>query len=241
MKDNLAIIRDLLIIAAVFLYFIAKVYVHYYYGMFGLPTQSLNIDYSTYLVFSYNVVSSEPFLWLLACFTALYVDIRILIIAIVLCTHKYSRLSWLNSWLNAGKDIVSKHKFLLLGMIVLAIFPCLFNCAEAVAIDHNISDRKNVDHFRSIQFLFRKDAEWLNPITTLEALEAKDSLSAEDVQILRQDSAPVLRLLGESDDYYFVLHQGPFDNDLQALPQGYVYSVNKKDVLLAKIILRSTQ
>jgi hypothetical protein len=55
MKDTLSRISNLLIVTAVFLYFTAWVYMHFYYEQFGLTTGSLKIDYSTYLVYSYNV------------------------------------------------------------------------------------------------------------------------------------------------------------------------------------------
>src|SRR5215831_19192351 len=116
MKDKLSIIRDLLIIAAIFLYFIAKVYVHFYYDKFGLRGQSLNIDYSTYLVYSYNVVYSKPFLFLVVISVAVYIVGRLLLR--LFSSDKYPRIKWLRSWIDTNK-------LLLLGIVTLVIFPFL--------------------------------------------------------------------------------------------------------------------
>jgi hypothetical protein len=59
---SLATIRDLLIIIGIYCYFVAWVYLHTYYTSFGIATESLRLDYSAYLIFSYNVLTSPAFI-----------------------------------------------------------------------------------------------------------------------------------------------------------------------------------
>src|SRR4051794_38644152 len=63
MGELLKQIRDLTIIVGIYLYFIAWVYVHFYYEQFGISTESVKIDYNSYLMYSYNVVTSAKFLF----------------------------------------------------------------------------------------------------------------------------------------------------------------------------------
>ena len=59
-----------------------------------------------------------------------------------------------------------------------------------------------------------------------------------DLQLLNTDNGRTLRFLGETDQYFIVLHQAQDPGSAQ-LPQGAIYYIDKKDVLLSHIILSS--
>jgi hypothetical protein len=133
---------------------------------------------------------------------------------------------------------IYRNKFSLLVLIMLVAFPLLFFCARAVALNHYHRDREtNGTYLKKVQFIFNKDAEWLSSSDTALILPPQHERFKYDISILKYDTAAILRLLAESDDYFFVLRQGPYDTTVHVFPEGYVFLVNKKDVLLAKIVL----
>lgn len=218
MKDTLSRISSLLVVTAVFLYFTAWVYMHFYYEQFGLTTGSLKIDYSTYLVYSYNVFFSFQFLYILIPLSILTLLIRVL----------YGRIVVM-------RETLTRHKFGLLLLLMLLAFPLLFLCARAVALSDYHRDREGDSYLKKVQFIFNKDAECLSSSDTAVILPPERFKL--DVSTLKYDTAGILRLLAESDDYFFVLRQGPYNATYRRFPEGYVFLVNKKDVLLAKIVL----
>ncbi len=245
MDDALKTIRDFTIILAIYLYFIAWVYVHFYYNQFGISTDAIHIDYNSYLIFSYNVVTSPRFLsWL----TWVAIIIALLIILFEIIRRPPAKpffIQKLSSRLKSTPYVIHAWKFFnsyrLLCFIIISIliFPKLFSIARTVAINNYREDRISTQNLKTIEFIFRKDAEFLSPTVVLDsALSPKNNLYT-DIRIIKDDSTQVLRLLGQSDDYYIVLQQRPYSKDVGALPTGYVYFIDKKDVLLAKIVLRS--
>ena len=227
MKDTLSRISNLLIVTAVFLYFTAWVYMHFYYEQFGLTTGSLKIDYSTYLVYSYNVFFSLQFLYIL-------LPLLVLWLLILYCANKYKN----TRRIRVVRVIITRNKFSLLVLAMLVAFPLLFFCARAVALNHYHRDREtNNTYLRQVQFIFNKDAEWLSSSDTAVILPSQHERFKYDIPILKYDTAAILRLLAESDNYFFVLLQRPYRTTYRSFPEGYVFLVNKKDVLLAKIVL----
>lgn len=222
MKDNLAKISNLVILLGIYLYFIAWVYVHSYYGHFGIAPSALNIDYSAYLVFSFNVLVSTQFLIGLGVFVLL----GLVRMGMIVYNKRLPSL-------------ITRFQFVWLLTFMAGLFPWLFFVAQAAAWKDYTNERLNKGTLRSIEFVFRKDADIQNPAQVLDTagVAGKDLLG--DLRLLKNDSTRLLKLLGESDAYYIVLKQLPVNPAIGALPIGFVYFVDKKDVLLAKITLSS--
>jgi hypothetical protein len=232
MKDSLSRISNLLIITAVFLYFTAWVYMHFYFERFGLTTGSLKIDYATYLVYSYNVFFSFQFLYILLPLIVLWLLIQILLYR----DNKYKDTT-MSRRLRVIRVTISRNQFGLLLLLMLIAFPLLFFCARAVALSDYQRDREGDTYLKKVQFIFNKDAEWLSSSDTVAILPPGHGRFKNDISVLKYDTTGILRLLAESDEYFFVLRQGPYNTTLHSFPEGYVFLVNKKDVLLAKIVL----
>ena len=227
MKDNLSKLSNYILFLGIYLYFTAWVYIHFYYDSFGLTTMALKIDYSSYLVYSWDVFSNKSFLW----HSAIIITIVIIIKKCLNSFEKWFPLRLIN-WI---KD----SQFLILVLCMTAIFPYLFFSAKNIALKNYRLDRVDAKYLKSIQFIFRKGDEYLSPAISLDS-SAMRSQFCSDMQILKNDSTQQLKLLGESDDNYYVLNQKirNVDGKINA-NTGYVYVVQKSDVLLSKIILRS--
>jgi len=245
MGDALKVIRDFTIILAIYLYFIAWVYVHFYYHQFGISTDAIKIDYNSYLVFSYNVVTSVQFISWLKTIALVVLSALALTIIIWWLSRKVTALQKFISYAGSNHfvlriwQLVKKYRLLLLVIICILVFPKLFSISREVAIANYREDRQSTQNLKTIEFIFRKDAEFLSPTVALDSsLSPQNNLFA-DITIIKNDAQQILRLLGESDQYYIVLQQRPVNKQLGALPTGYVYFIDKKDVLLAKIVLRS--
>jgi len=245
MGDALKVIRDFTIILAIYLYFIAWVYVHFYYHQFGISTDAIKIDYNSYLVFSYNVVTSVQFICWLKTIALVVLSALALTIIIWWLSRKVTALQKFISYAGSNHfvlriwQLIKKYRLLLLVIICILVFPKLFSISREVAIANYREDRQSTQNLKTIEFIFRKDAEFLSPTVVLDSsLSPQNNLFA-DITIIKNDTQQILRLLGESDQYYIVLQQRPFNKQLGALPTGYVYFIDKKDVLLAKIVLRS--
>ncbi|MEO7120415.1 MAG: hypothetical protein ABIY62_04930, partial [Ginsengibacter sp.] len=157
MGDALKTIRDFTIILAIYLYFIAWVYVHFYYGQFGISTSAIHIDYNSYLIFSYNVVSSAQFLAWLSLLTGVII---VLIILAELVRRPPSKIEFLKNFSSRVKtktSLVSTwnffNRFRLLCFIIvsLLIFPKLFSISREVAIANYREDRLSTQNLKTIE------------------------------------------------------------------------------------------
>jgi hypothetical protein len=236
MKDTLSRISNLLIITAVFLYFTAWVYVHFYFGQFGLTTGSLKIDYSTYLVYSYNVFFSFQFLYILIPLLILWLAVQVILYR----TNKFKDMrpayASMHRRIRTIRVTIGRNKFGFLVLLMLIAFPPLFICARAVALSDYDRDRFGKSYLKKVQFIFNKGAEWLSSDTVV-VLPPEHQRFKQDIARLKYDTADLLRLLAESDNYFFVLLQGPYDKRSKTFPEANVFLINKKDVLLSKIII----
>jgi len=234
MKDLLSNIRDIVIIAGIYLYFIAWVYVHQYFQLFGISMEALKIDYSSLLVYSYNVITSRLFLT--------YLLIIAVIVLIAFLIFWLLRRSAIATSLTRFK---SNNAMFLRILVLVIIFPLVFQVAQQTAVENYREDRLKTLSLKTIQFIFRKDAEGLTPAVMLDSVLPRTNPFYQDIALLKSDSVQALRLLGESDDYYIVLNQPAVvyledkntGQKKPVLPRGYVYFVDKKDILLTKIIL----
>lgn len=214
---SLSSIRDLLIIIGIYCYFIAWVYLHTYYASFGIATESLRLDYSSYLVFSYNVLTSGAFIR----FSVLAVVAGICFCGCYLfLLHKASRI--------VRRRLLGLRTIAIV-LAMIAAFPILFNMAKQTALENYAADRTNTGERHRIEFIFRKDA-------SLDSTTIKSNYA---LNILNTDKGKNLRLLGESDAYFIVLNQMPMDPQVGSFPEGAVYYIDKKDVLVSRIILSS--
>lgn len=240
MGEILKVIRDLTIIIAIYLYFIAWVYVHFYYQQFGISTNAVKIDYNSYLMYSYNVLTSSTFISWLNWFC-------LIVLLFLLVKWMFAKIIFLkrSGEFFSGNILAAyikklNHQYILFFVILSGfIFPQLFKISRQVAINQYKEDRLNTHNLKTIQFIFRKDADLMSPAVILDSSLPHDHIFYNDISIIKNDGQQLLRLLGESDNYYIVLQQRPFNTAVGALPTGYVYFIDKKDILLSKIILRS--
>ncbi len=241
MGDVLKIIRDLTIIIAIYLYFIAWVYVHFYYQQFGISSSDVNIDLNSYLMYSYNVVTSSLFIKNIeALFFIIFLLLILYIITKVAIKKYYQTPKTLKIKETAFAYIHQYQKlfaWLLFFAVSAIVFKPLFQISRQVAIDNYQQDRSNTHNLKTIQFIFRKDADILSPAVVLDSIPLLPNNFSSDIKTIKNDQQQLLRFLGESNDYYIVLQQRPAINNV--VPSGSVYFIDKKDVLLAKIILRS--
>src|SRR6185503_6308441 len=207
-------------ILAIYLYFIAWVYVHFYYHQFGISTDAIKIDYNSYLVFSYNVVTSVQFISWLKTIALVVLSALALTIIIWWLSRKVTALQKFISYAGSNHfvlriwQLVKKYRLLLLVIICILVFPKLFSISREVAIANYREDRQSTQNLKTIEFIFRKDAEFLSPTVVLDSsLSPQNNLFA-DITIIKNDTQQILRLLGESDQYYIVLQQRPFNKQL---------------------------
>lgn len=245
MGETLKLIRDLTIVVGIYLYFIAWVYVHFYYQQFGISTESIKIDYNSYLVYSYNVLSSANFLFWAKILLWIILLRIVFLLMIERLGRQYIFFKKFGTFLTANvvtlyiKKLNRQYSLLVLIVFLVIIFPLLFKVSRQVAIDNYRDDRMHTENLKTIQFIFRKDADLMSPTLVLDSVLAKSNIFYSDISVIKNDDQQILRLLGESDKYYIILQQRPFNKIIGALPSGYVYFIDKSDVLLSKIILRS--
>lgn len=246
MDKILTQIRDLTIIVGIYLYFIAWVYVTFYYSQFGISTEAIKIDYNSYLMYSYNVLRSAKFLYWVKIIAGLVLIRMAVLLIITVLAVKYSIFKKMQHFLSGNvitqylQKLNRQYPLLVVILVLVIIFPLFFKVSREIAIDDYRYDRLHTEYLKTIQFIFRKDADMMSPAVILDSVMAKTDIFYSDVAILKNDSQQLLRLLGESDSYYIVLQQRPFNKALSLLPSGFVYFIDKKDVLFSKIILRST-
>src|SRR5580658_2906640 len=143
----MARIRDLIIVVGIYLYFTAWIYVHFYYDQFGLSTETIKIDYSSYLVYSWDVLASGHFLLITGIILGAAFLVRLIIFR--LCPE-------IRSW------FTSRQFGLSICLMILA-FPYFFYHARYAAIKNYRHDRMDTRNLRTIQFIFRKQADLLSP------------------------------------------------------------------------------
>ena len=214
-------ISKLVAVVVVYVYFTAWIYVHFYYEEFGISTAIIKIDYKSYLIFSWNVFTTPFFL---------------------VVTAGVALAAFLIYYFVKGRAFFKKpqNKFNTLLVLMVLLFPYLFFHARYSALTNYRNDRINTSNLKSIQFVFRAGSDLLSPALTLDSLKKLPVPLSGDIALVRGESGP-LKLLGESDDKYIILNQIPYDSSLNLLPEGYIYFVAKSDVLITRIILRSTK
>jgi hypothetical protein len=239
MDKMLARIRDLLLILGIFLYFTAWVYVRVYYKQFGISTDSLKLDYSSYLVYSYDVLKSFAFLSYIVSLLLLMVLVWTLIRLSQFYQNRFRFFGFIYKTSAQPVRLVKKYSLFFLVLVMASIFPVLFEAARSTAIANYKDDRINNGYGKSIQFVFRKDAEYLSLDKEYDSIRNSLKLFAADIAHIKNDTSKRLSLLAESSDYFIVIDQ-PFCGDgITMCLEGYIYYINKKDVLLTKIFLPS--
>ena len=230
MESFLAKTRDAIIIIGIYTYFTAFVYIRSYFDAFGISTESLKIDYSAYLVYAYNVVG-----------TTLFLVTALILIALLILGRvglPYILPQKLHPTFPFLRKLVRYRFARRLGQLCL-LFPILYYTARSVAWQDYLEARKNLKPLRAIQFVFRNSAEGLSPFARLDSFPLSKNPLTPDMALLKHDPTESLDLLGESDQDFIVLKQGPYDSVDHMVPTGYIYYVNKSDVLLSRIVLQS--
>lgn len=210
-KISLGDVRDILIVVGIFLFFTGWVYVHYFYDYFGLSISLVNINYADYLVYSYNVLTS-------------YFGIPLL--ALVLLIFIYRR--WLVKFIS------------LTIFLAVLLFPALYLLAKKVASENALEIRSFRQSMRHISFVFKQDADFLAYKFSSDSLLRSTGIMQRDLNILKDTTVPSrLYLLGQNQEYFFVLFQELGPPEIKSLPFGSVYFINKSYVLYSKVTLTS--
>lgn len=207
-KINFSNLRDILLVAGIYLFFAGWVYVYYFYEYFGLSSSGIKIEYTSYLVYSFVVASSFHYLPMLG------------IAAFLLILYYFFRNS-----------------LVVFVIAALSLFPILYLLAKRAAIKSATDVRSATYNTREVHFVFGDNSGILSYQNNPDSLVAKNNLIHEDLLQLKYDKIH-LYLLGENDNYYIVLNQQPIPKDIGVLPIGCVYFIDKKDVILTKIIIR---
>jgi hypothetical protein len=210
-KISLGDVREILIIVGIFLFFTGWVYIHYFYNYFGLSISLVNIGYADFLVYSYNVLTS-------------YFGVPLL--ALVLLTFAYRK--WLVKF-------ISMTIFL-----AVLLFPALYFLAKQVANKDAFEIRSFRQSMRHISFVFKDDANFLAYKFNNDSLPRSSKIVKADLDILKDTTIPSrLYLLGQNQEYFFVLFQDPGSSQIKGIPFGNVYFINKTYVLYSKVTLTS--
>jgi len=212
-KISISDVRDILIIAGVFLFFTGWIYNFYFYDYFGISISLVSVDYTTYIVYSFVVLVSYHWLPLLGLMSLVVI---------------YS--AWLKKY------------FTLTALIALLLFPGLYLLAKKVANDKAVELRTLRTSMRQIVFVFKDDVGYLGYKFNNDSLPGKNVLVKHDLDILKNTAFPgQLYLLGQNQDYFFVLYQPSPAPDIKGLPLGDIYFVDKKEVLYSKITITSNE
>lgn len=214
---QLSKLRDLAILIGIYLYFIAWIYLHEYYSNFGISTSALKIDYSSYLIYSYNVIASGPFLSTAAWIAGIWGLLWLVSIPII-----RRRVFKVRRWAIRIRRITPF-------IVLIILFPLLVTVAKSTALKNYVADRTHTGNLRRIEFDFSKEA----------AIDSSMIKMNPNIQLLTSDKGQNLRLLAETDDFFIVLFQAPLDPEIGSYPEGEVYYVDKKIVSFARIILSS--
>lgn len=213
-EKNISIgdIRDILVIIGIFLFFTGWIYYYYFYDYFGISVSMVSVDYATYIVYSFVVLVSHYGLPLLG------------LIALIL----------LHKWL--------KKHYTLTAVIALLLFPGLYLLAKGVANEKAVELRTMRNNMRQISFIFKDDAGYLGYEFNNDSLPGNSLLVKNDLRILKNTSFPgQLYLLGQNQEYFFVLYQVSPISTIKELPIGNIYFVDKKEVLYSKITITSNE
>jgi hypothetical protein len=210
-KISLGDVRDILIIAGIFLFFTGWVYVYYFYNYFGLSISLVSISYADYLVYSYNV------------FTSYYLMPLLALVILVLVYRK-----WFVKYVS------------LTIFLAVVLFPVLYFLAKKTADKDALEMRSFRKSMRHISFVFKEDADLLAYKFDNDSIHHSSHIVKGDLDILKDTSLPShLYLLGQNQEYFFVLHQEQGLPEIKSLPFGNVYFINKSYVLYSKVTLTS--
>jgi hypothetical protein len=114
--------------------------------------------------------------------------------------------------------------------------------AKKAANDKAVELRTLRNNMRQISFIFRDDAGFLGYKFNKDSVPVNSQLLKTDLDILNEPGYPnQLYLLGQNQEYFFVLYQPPAVSGIKALPIGSIYFINKNYVLYSKIAITSNE
>ena len=212
-KISIADLRNILIIAGIYLFFTGWIYTYYFYDYFGMSASLVSTDYSAYIVYSFMALISYWGLPLVGLMGLIFLYRKWL--------KKYTTLSI---------------------CIALLLFPGLCVLAIRVANDKAVQLRRSRTDMRQISFVFRDDAGFLAFKYNKDSLPVNDLLVKTDLALLKDSRLPgKLFLLGQNQEYFFVLYQPSETADIKGLPLGSIFFINKNYVLYSKITVTSNE
>jgi len=209
-KTSVEELGKLLAIIGFFLFFAGWVYLYYFYDYFGLSLSIVSLGYSDYIVYSFTVLTSYYFTPLIALLLLWFLA---------------------RTWLR---------KYLAFTVFLAALlFLGLFYLAKNVAKDRAFETRTSRSSLRRISFLFNEETRLLNDSSTINSFAKSSTDLQDDLRILRcYNDSNAIFLLGQNEDYYFVLHQESSPRGIKALPFGKVYFIPKNSLLFSQVIIK---
>jgi hypothetical protein len=209
------LLKTLILIGAIYLYFIGWVYLHSIYFHFGIPLYSLDIPFYYYFVYSFYVLGWWVFYplglfhWSLPLWN--WGVWLVFIISIILLSLPWTR---------------KKKRLVSVCLIIAVVFSYWLTalCGEKFAEGMRNGEKQPIgfwfyrDYAQQISFAFKE--------------EVKKGLSQEFIDA---NDKSELRLITLTKDGYFVLFQPQKRKD--KLESGVTYEIAKKDIYSSKISL----
>jgi hypothetical protein len=212
-KISLEDLRNILIIVGIFLFFTGWIYIYYFYDYFGISMSLVSVDYTSYIVYSFEVLIAYHYLFLFGILILIYIFFK-----------------WLKKYIAVSV------------IIALSLFLVLYWFAKRVANDNAVQIRSSPSSLRHISFVFKEGADFLAYKFSNDSLPGNNLIIKNDLIILKDPGIPSqLYLLGQNQEYFFVLFQPSLEEGIKALPLGSIYFIKKDDVLYSKITITSNK
>ena len=124
----LSFLKNVILVIAVYAYFVGWTYAFYFYSYFGLSLNAIDIPFYFFIIYSYNIFYN-------------YIALLIIVVTVVLIyllTTIYA-----NKWL--------------LMLVLVALFPALFYMSYKVAVKDAEEIRTGVVESKKVYFVLKKD------------------------------------------------------------------------------------
>jgi hypothetical protein len=142
--DLLSLLRNVIFIIAVYIYFVGWIYAFYLFEHFGIALNSVDIPFYYFFVYAYSVIITNP----IAVIIIICVTMVIFYSVTYLCTSIYSKGS-------------------LLVPVLIILFPIFFFLAKESANKSHMDIR--MGNAKTIKFVFKKDAHKIFPKEFIDA------------------------------------------------------------------------
>jgi hypothetical protein len=213
-SDSLTILRNLIFFVAIYLYFIGWTYSYYLYSHFGVSLYSLDIPFYYFFIYSYSVVFSNSWWFVVA------VGGFLITLFILRQREELRRLAVV--------------------LFLLVFFPLSFELSRNTAFESALLLRKG--YGQTIKLAFKETVkETLKAGQEKPESVERQSISKNyPPEIVGANDTGELRLLTQTKDKFFVLFQPPPEREGGELPMCYTYVIAAADVSLTTIEAQNT-